>query len=271
MKLNIKFTLENKVIKDTLRCIAENFSYPVNKFIIVGGFGVQIYSKKNNKNIPLRPSSDIDILPSPLLTKVKFKEKIVPTFQKYLNEIDNGLKTRNSYQIKTGEGVDDFFIHITRFSSEYINRHWSWKKREIDNSQKVNIEDVGEINVFRLEDILANKIRRLGRLYTTNNVKNEKDREYIKNIIKTDFDSFIEDYAIDISNQFNQTLEKRTMLLQKINQKNFIDNIEEITDFKILKDIFDCYSLLANYKNTGFDKSYFKSAISNIPSVSQIV
>ena len=126
-----KFTLKNRLVQESLKTLSDLNRHIVDlDIIIVGGIACQTYSISPDF---YRPTNDIDSLTSRQVSPKEFKEGLGKKISDYLIKagyITNLGKTRYGYEIRSQEDGEDFFIHISKFSNGYLERHKEWKQRE---------------------------------------------------------------------------------------------------------------------------------------------
>ncbi len=247
--------------------------------VVVGGFAVQLHL--HDKEL-LRPTNDIDVSPSTVpfhkLSKTDFKEGIFNVLSKdnpqYLmshNETSKGYEVKvdpsgGSGQVNVIEsGKPLFFIHINQFSKRYREKHSEWKAREIENSQEIDLTKFNlpnlKIRTFRIEDIIANKMRRLG-YFERNGILTPDERSRFNALSEGNWKQV---YSIDFLNELNRI--SSLSQLADLDSSHFGNEKSDCLDhFKVRKDLYDIAVLLYEVSEgkLEFDEKYFKHAIEGL-------
>ena len=260
-----KFTLKDRLVQESLKTLSDLNSHIVDlDIVIVGGIACQAYSISPDF---YRPTNDIDSLTSRQVSPKEFREDLGKNISDYLIKagyITSLGKTRYGYEIRSQEDGEDFFIHISKFSNAYLKRHKEWKQREIENAKKITIPEVKNypVLVHRIEDILANKARRIGRLKQQGYVSDEKLEEW-QRFLEEDFEGL---GSVDLIKKLERVEQTRNNLLD-INQENFSKNIHKLNMYKTQKDLYDIALLsrtIIEGKET-LNIQYLRNALTTVP------
>jgi hypothetical protein len=262
-----KFTLKDGLVKCSLKKISEmNAHNPWFSPILVGGLAVQLYTIKPEF---YRPTNDADLMILEKISPGEFRTNIGEEISKDLQNKGYAVKlgkARYGYEIRTRQGRQLFFIHLSKFSDSYMERHCHWKKREFENAKIISLSKLGRypLIVHRLEDILSNKARRLHKLEKGGYVYGKNLEEWQKFLAK----EFEELGKIDLGKKLENTKKIRQNLVG-IGPENFLKNIDLLNYYKVIKDLYDI-AVLSRTIIEGKEKleySYLDNALSTIPSI----
>ncbi len=232
MSEKLQYKITDDLVQHALQ-VSQNI--PGRPMIIVGGMAVQLYNSDLSLN---RPTDDIDILPQQKLSTKEFREEVAPYFTQHADELGmavDDIKGHRSYELAySGEGERPFFVHLSYFSENYWKRHESWKQREIDNSSVRDFGDRGKAIVFRPEDILANKLRRLRNLYSKGHITG-KNLDVFHALRHGDVEGLA---AIDLESRLEDVQDRRWDIIQSLAGQKYADN-EQVEPYKVLKDTYD--------------------------------
>lgn len=260
----IKFTLKDRLVQESLKAVS-NLNREQRDFSLVqvGGFAVQLYCPDSTL---YRPTNDVDLMCSSSFTFKEFKEKIGTNIKDFLEKkgyVINFGKNRYGYEIGSSEDSNYFLIHVTKFAQAYLERHSKWKKREFKNARERKIREIGDnpVLVHRIEDVMANKARRIRKL---------KTRGHVFGGDLTDWESFLNLEFEKLGNRnLHSTLQKLLGFREEliaIKRENFSDNLTKIEEYKVKKDLYDLSVLSkAILEGEEFDKEYFKNALPTTP------
>lgn len=252
-------TLEDKLPQQVIQ-VANTLRE--NKLIVVGGMAVQAYTQDQTTH---RPTDDIDLLPQYPMSVEEFRE-IAPSFLDAAQK--EGIsatrkKGHRSYEIEyTEKGTNrPFFAHISFFSPNYWARHGQWKQREIENAQTITHPTAGDISVFRIEDVLANKLRRLRNLRRNDELTQEQGL-LVEALTNADIEQVAKQ---DTRNMLPQIIDYRWNIIQSLAGTRYADN-NTIGQYKGQKDLYDI-GVLAQEIMQGkqhFEEPYYKESIQSI-------
>jgi len=260
-----KFTLRDKLVQKSLRKISDlHNEKPDLLLVTVGGLAVQSYT--TNPEL-YRPTNDADLMTSRIISSQEFRESIGKEISDYLLNVgyESTLgKTRDGYEVKVDDKDQDFFIHLSKFSKAYLQRNNHWKHREFNNAKEVYVAELGgyPILVHRIEDILANKARRLGKLNRSGFVV-ESNLEEWERFLDEDFGGL---GNVDLAQKL-RTAEKVRSKLIGIGPENFSQNTDTLNKYKVIKDLYDL-AILSRTILEGkepLDIFYLRNALSTIP------
>lgn len=265
-----KFTLKDRLVKESLKSISELDNEDLN-IIIVGGVACQLYSVSPDF---LRPTSDLDSLPSYQISSKEFRESVGKDISSHLAKLGYPItlgKKRFSYELGTKEDNEPFFIHIARFSDSYFKRHKEWKQREIDNAKVIYVPEIEgrPLLIHRIEDVLANKARRLRMLEREGYITDENLEEWQK-FQDEDINKL---GSVDLNKKLEYIKQIRGSLVN-ITKKNFTTNQSQsrINSYKVLKDLYDI-TLLSRTILEGeelIDIAYLRESLAALPAYKSI-
>ncbi len=259
-----KFTLGDGLVQLSLKALSCIDKYIDDlKPVLVGGIAVQIYSVSPKF---YRPTNDIDVLTFRRIPVSEFKREVAHVIGLYLNAFHYDTasgKTRYGYEVSTNDNGELFFIHLSNFTDAYRQRHGEWKKREIDNAKLIEIPGIKNycFRVHRIEDILANKARRIGKLEREGYMTPEQEEEILR-FRAGDFEKL---GSVNLAERLDRVVDKRAGLLH-IGKDNFNENVGLLNRYKITKDLYDV-ALLSRTIIEGkepLDLPYLKIAMSAI-------
>jgi len=264
-----KYTVNDKLVQDSLRAISFSNSISNIELILVGGMASQLHLRKDYGDF-LRPTHDVDTVPSRPIVSHDFKgslrEHMFAFLQNEGYKTTNGKKTRYGFELIINDQNDIFFIHLNKYPKSIYEKNKKTKDREAENavefeiSSAENIKYSNRVRAFRVEDIITNKIIRLKKL-ESHRVMGPSERENF-NILKMErFDNLaninFNDYLVKLIEE-RAEMQKIAYDTEKFNNK--------IGTYKIRKDLYDI-SLLAKGvvdKKLTFDQQYYKNALSDI-------
>ena len=234
--------------------------------VTVGGLAVQSYT--TNPDL-YRPTNDADLMASRRILPSEFREEIGKEISDYLMSVGYGStlgKTRYGYEVRVDDHDQVFFIHLSKFSDAYLQRNNHWKQREFKNAKEVYVSELDgyPIMVHRIEDIFANKARRLGKLKNRGFVI-ASDLEEWNRFLEEDFEGL---GNVDLVRKLRAAEQVRGRLVG-ISQDNFSQNQDILNRYKVTKDLYDL-AILSRTIIDGkepLDILYLKNALSAIPSI----
>jgi len=233
----IKFTLKDKLVQQSLKKIStlNNKKHDL-MFVTVGGMSVQAYATSSDF---YRPTNDIDLMLSKNISTSEFREDIGKEISDSLGVDGYSTllgKTRYGYEIRTRDENQDFFIHLGKFSAAYMERNGQWKQREFKNAKEIYLPELNghPLIVHRIEDIFANKARRLRRLKSCGYVVGSDLQEWDR-FTEEDFEGL---GNIDLVAKLSRTNQIREKLID-IGPENFSQNIDALSAYKVTKDLYD--------------------------------
>ncbi len=255
-----QFSLEDRVVQSSIKTLTEiNERNPERKLVIVGGIACQLYCTDPKL---YRPTNDVDILFMHQMSAAEFKDTLGKDIacrmaaQGYPSILSKG---RGSHEVATKEDGKTFYIHVARFSKPYLGKHKDWKSREIDNAKTMTKEGLPyNILVHRIEDIMANKSRRLRRF--------EKDG-HIRGRCKEEWETFQDENFDLLANQDLQYklqhIIKESETFENMTVDEFAKNYPDVCFYKVHKDLYDiallCRTVLEGKQD--FDIKYLRDAI----------
>ena len=263
-----KFTLRDKVVQESLRKISELNNEELHLLLVtVGGLAVQIYTI--NPEL-YRPTNDVDIMTSRRIPTYEFKEVIGKEISDYMKSTgyESKLgKTRYGYEIIMNDKGQEFYVHLSKFSKAYLRRNAHWKFREFDNAKEVYVKELGgyPILVHRIEDILANKARRISKLKEEGFVMGQNLEEWYM-FLEKDFERLGE---MDLAQKLQNVERTRDTLTKIINRENFSQNKDTLNKYKVMKDLYDL-AVLSRTIIEGkepLEIPYLEQALSTIPTM----
>ena len=263
----VKFTLRDRLVQQSLRKISDLYSEKPDLFLVtVGGLAVQSYT--TNPEL-YRPTNDANLMTLRRIPKSEFREVIVKEISDYLKTegYESKLgKTRYGYEIRVDDEGQEFYIHLSKFSDAYLQRNAHWKFREFDNAKKVYITELGvyPLWVHRIEDVLANKARRLGKL-NKNGFVVESDLEEWNRFLDEDFEGL---GNVDLAQKLRTAEQVRGTLIG-IGPENFSQNTDTLNKYKVTKDLYDL-AILSKTILDGkepLDIPYLRNALATIPTI----
>ena len=230
----------------------------------VGGLAVQAYSDPQF----YRPTNDLDLMCSVTLSPSEFREGIGKDIGDSLERKGyetEKRKARYGYEIRSSEEGSSFYVHVSKFSPAYLERHGHWKSREFEQAKLRPMPEIGgtPVLVHRIEDIMANKARRLGNLTSKGYVFGPNLEEW-ESFLEGDLEKL---GAQNLQARLKGVLESRDRLLY-VGPENFQENITMVGQHKVLKDLYDL-AILSRAISEGeeFDREYLTNALSTIPSI----
>ncbi|HLC61593.1 MAG TPA: hypothetical protein VJI52_01090 [Candidatus Nanoarchaeia archaeon] len=265
-----RFTLSDKLVQTSLESLARINSKTTDlKLVLVGGMACQAHSA--NPEL-YRPTNDLDVLPSRGLSYPEFRDDVG---QKIVEVLDgrgypSSLgRTRLGYEVASNDGADVFYTHLGKLTASYLARHAHWKQREIDNAQELEIQGVKErpVLVHRIEDVLANKTRRIGKLQQMGYLSNQQQAEFEK-FLDEDFESL---GSIELVARLDFLKLVRESLLD-ITPENFSANFDRLNHYKVLKDLYDVCLLSRVIIEGGapLNTEYLRIAMSTLPTITHV-
>ena len=265
-----RFTLTDKLVQESIKILSKiNRNDKSLNLIIVGGMACQAYLKKPSL---YRPINDIDTMTPIKISYSEFEDKLGKKIAEDLYKLGYAStfsKTIYGYEVKSNEEEDEFFIHISKFSNAYLERHSKWKQREVENAKEIEIMEIKgyPILIHRIEDVLVNKTRRIGRLKIKGYVQDEQLEEFEK-FLEEDFESV---GSANLTKKLEDVKQIRASLIY-ITKENFTNNTDKINSYKVKKDLYDIASLSRTIieGKEPFDINYFRNALSTIPSIEDI-
>lgn len=260
-----QYTLNDEIVTQALLSVLDS-SRPIP--VLVGGMAVQAYMPKSYHKLR-RATNDVDLLPEGENTKGKLKKELERTLGKSLsNKKFNPKfkKNRGGVEVEIGNSKHPFYIHYATFTSPFWEQNRDWKQREIRESRYIESETGDQIlrlRVFRPEDIIANKTRRLNNLYSEGNLRAEPKERYHA-LFARDFARLHERVDLDVARDLVDGTRGVILETTKRNRGMFTSEIIGlIKEFKAQKDLFDCgiLSRLATEGIIDFDMAYFSEAM----------
>lgn len=244
-----KYTLNNVIPTETLSSLEELYKRNNNHdCIVVGGFAVQMYSPYRSL---LRGTNDLDIILPKIISNEEFKNGIGSSLKEILEEKGFNARLRKghrAYEVDLEEAEGNFCIHLSRFSPSYWKRSKDWKQREAKNAIRKTIKDIDtSLLVHRLEDVLANKARRLRKLDSEGYITG-KNRNYWSNLQNYEFNKLAEN---DLEGKLNHIELLKNQIPTVVNRKNK-EAYDTLKDYKVEKDIYDV-SLLSRAIVEGYE------------------
>lgn len=185
------YTLKDKIVQDSLVKISQLNSVSQDAlYIVVGGIAIQSYAQYPEL---YRPTNDIDILVTKNIVPSDFKTGVGKEISDYLTNQgyqNKQKKIHYGYEIIASEKNSELFIHLSKFSDVYLDRNRNWKYREFSNAKEISPAELGgcPLLVHRIEDIIANKSKRLRSLETIGFV-NDVDLSEWQSLQNEEFES----------------------------------------------------------------------------------
>lgn len=264
----VKFTLKDRLVQQSLKKISIlNAKRRDLMFVVVGGMSVQAYATSSNF---YRSTNDIDLMLSRNISTSEFREDIGKEISDSLDADGYRTllgKTRYGYEVRINNGNQDFFIHLGKFSAAYMERNNQWKQREFKNAKEVYLPELDRypLVVHRIEDVFANKARRLRKLKSYGYVVGPDLQEWDR-FTEEDFESL---GNINLMAKLNHVMQMREKLID-IGPENFSQNIDALNTYKVAKDLYDI-SVLSRAVIDGtesLDNLYLRNAIPTITNFS---
>lgn len=229
----MKQTLDSKLYQDSLKVLGEVISN-VN-YSIVGGIGVQIYSHLNDKLIPKRTTSDID-LSVPLISFNEFQGSYGSRIAKYFkNKLGYGYHLRknqfaNTVHLFDNKNKDEDFIllHFNRYQSNLYSKI----KNEILNDLDKNVVSIS-LEDLDIESDKKIKVLSSDRIKYFKKDKISKKREIFK------LESFRDSLFIDLLEDIENGVDLKSYDVEKVHSQLMKGIKDPNSQYQFTKDIYD--------------------------------
>lgn len=185
----LQFTLSNDLVEQSLLAVANvNGIAQDLDLTVVGGIACQLYIEESQF---FRPTNDLDVMSKRRIENSEFKGGLGQKILEHLNQFGyEGMlrESQFSHEIIIEDNLP-FYIHISRHSRNYYNRHQDRIARETSNANHMLIPDSEqEIAVVRMEDIVSKKALRLEGIMNRGYLSMH-EQEILSSIMEGDIDS----------------------------------------------------------------------------------
>lgn len=256
-----KFTLEDKVLQDSLAAVGSYSQKPQNqyKLLVLGGIANQLYAYPAFANL-MRPTTDLDLVANSPITYAAFRHELGRSLAQKLEKYNPEIKPRSHHtfqlSLKDQDG-DPLLIHIYRRSINRYNLEKNSIERQFSNANRLQIPNTSSaVYILRTEDLLEQKIgvfSRLKRLERLHKIPKEFKELYEK-IKKRDWIALANQ---DINSWLSELKKEKTRLPSHYDHGHeaFQEALDHYCSFK---DIFDICLLLKLAVNNSidFDEDY---------------
>lgn len=260
--MTTKYTLEDCVVRDCLEAVSQTSErIPDLELMLVGGIANQMYCPEKEL---YRPTNDIDIAPSRIVSHQEFGQGLAPMITDYISSKGRSAqasKTRYSFELDLS--LDEpLFIHISRYSKPFFERAKQQKLREIEHSRLLQIPYSDKsIKVVGPEDLIVSKIKRLKRLEHAIDFAMNQRIAY-DSLKDRDFGFLAKQ---DHAGWLGALLRDKNYLTQIITKERFGEYTHHINRYKVEKDLYDISLLLKGVvsETVPFDEDYYDAALAD--------
>ncbi len=259
-----KFTVVDKIVGDSLAA-ADSYreQYQYYKPVVGGGIATQLYTYPNFPDL-LRPTSDLDLFIKPKLNPAAFRNAVGKNLAKLLEEYKPQVSVlRHVYEVKTEDKEGhQFFIHSYKWTENNWEREKNNVERQVSNASPLSIPNLDRtVYTVRPEDILADKVRRLGKTEEQCKIPTKFNGNY-RAVRNRNWDTLGEQ-------DLNEWLP--LVVQQKNRLPGYFDRGEDefrnaVNEYRVYKDLFDISLLvkLASNKKIDFDEAYLSKIIDGV-------
>ena len=178
----MKFTVNDKIVADSLHSIGlyrPDYGY---KLAVNGGIATQLYIIPHFPHL-VRPTHDVDLLVNPRLNSKAFRDEVGEKLAKELQSYNPSVEVlRHVYQVTLEDSEKTpFFIHSYRWTVNGFDRNRKDIEREVSNANQVKIPNSdNSVYVVRPEDLVAGKVSRLEKIKEKNLLPEDSEHIYQK-------------------------------------------------------------------------------------------
>lgn len=255
-----KFTLDEQIVRDSLRAIARTREATGTKLVINGGIANQLLAAEHLPE-SFRPTHDVDFISPRYLGAPHFRTLVgAPISESMQSHNPEVSVNRHVYEIEVHDSEEDsFFIHTYRWTKNGFARNEEAIDRWTSNAEYVQIPGAEEMAaVARPEDLIKMKLRRLDKIEANNKLTIEQSA-LVRLIKQRKWEHVSEHYSSD-GKQRLVKLKNRLPAMYDAGPDRFRSAMNE---YSAEKDLYDVALLarLASKKAIDIDEQYMSEVL----------